>query len=377
MNTTEQSDISQPADTTGALVASGTATLAAAGVPTARLDAEVLLAHACGTDRAGLYAHLSSVVSSDCRSRFDTLVLRRQRREPLQHIVGHQEFWSLDFVVTPDVLIPRPETEMLVELAVAILPEASFAFPLPQEAVDHREPHPSRRSQRKGPPQGGRKLVLEHNNRTARPEEPPPEQARSSRAVSKGSGGVSKGARRKESTVPLGGGRGDAALRLCDLGTGSGCLAVTLARELPLVQVWALDISEAALDVARFNARRHGVAERVHFLPSDGFSAVNGLRFDAIVCNPPYVPSCELQRAQPEIAWEPRSALDGGVTGLAVIRRVVAEAPRYLEDGGWLLMEMGADQRAAVEQLARAAGFSSVSVRTDYAGLPRALVVQR
>jgi release factor glutamine methyltransferase len=294
MNTPAQAEILQPTNTVGALVASGTATLRAAGVPTARLEAEVLLARACGIDRAGLYARWCGVVPSDCRSGFDSLVVRRQRREPLQYIVGNQEFWSLDFVVTPDVLIPRPETELLVEMVVAVL------------------------------------------------------------------------------------GRRAASLRLCDLGTGSGCIAVALARELPLLQVWALDISEAALDVAQINARRHGVAERIHFQPSDAFSAANdGLRFDAIVCNPPYVPSRELQTAPAELAWEPRHALDGGPAGLTVIERIVAEAPRYLEEGGWLLMEMGADQRAAVEQLARAAGFSLVSVRTDYAGLPRALVAQR
>jgi release factor glutamine methyltransferase len=294
MNTPRQAEILQPANTVGALVASGAATLAGAGIPSARLDAEVLLARAYGIDRAGLYARWCGVVPSGCRSHFDSLVVRRQRREPLQYITGNQEFWSLDFFVTADVLIPRPETELLVELALAILPE-----------------------------------------------------------------------------------KGGAPPRLCDLGTGSGCIAVALARELRFVQVWALDISEAALDVAQFNARRHGVAERIRFLPSDGFSAANGLRFDAIVCNPPYVPSHALQRAQPELAWEPRQALDGGPAGLTVMERIVAEAPRHLEEGGCLLMEMGAEQRAAVEQLARTAGFSSVSVQTDYAGLPRALVARR
>ena len=122
---------------------------------------------------------------------------------------------------------------------------------------------------------------------------------------------------------------------------------------------------------------RHGVADRIRFLASDGLSAANGLRFDAIVCNPPYVSSRELQRAQPELAWEPRHALDGGPTGLTVIERIVAEAPGYLKERGWLLMEMGADQGPAVERLARAVGFSSVSIRADYAGLPRALVAQR
>jgi release factor glutamine methyltransferase len=290
----KQSEDPPPADTIATLVESGTAALAAAGVPTARLDAEVLLAHACGIDRAALYARWRGAVPCDCRTRFEGLVVRRQRREPLQYIVGHQEFWSLDFVVTPDVLIPRPETELLVELVLAILLE-----------------------------------------------------------------------------------KGDASLRLCDLGTGSGCIAVALASELPRAQVWALDVSEPALGVAQLNARRHGVGGRIHFVAGDGFSAVKGLRLDAIICNPPYVSSRELRRAQPELAWEPRQALDGGPTALAVIERIVAEAPGYLRERGWLLMEMGADQCTAVEQLARTAGFSSVSVRTDYAGLPRVLVARR
>jgi release factor glutamine methyltransferase len=297
MNTTEQSEILQPTDTVGALVECATAALAAAGIPTARLDAEVLLAHGCCLDRAALYARWRGVVSADCRLRFDAAVARRRRHEPLQYIVGQQEFWSLEFVVTPDVLIPRPETELLVELALAVLSsEARSGFPL---------------------------------------------------------------------------------LHLCDLGTGSGCIAVALARELPHVHVYALDVSEAALDVAQSNARRHAVAEHIHFLASDGFSAVSGLRFDAIVCNPPYVSSGELQGAQPELAWEPRHALDGGPDGLAVIERIATEAPRYLTEGGWLLMEIGAGQGPAVERLAQAAGFSSVSIRADYAGLPRALVARR
>ncbi|MGD0945995.1 MAG: peptide chain release factor N(5)-glutamine methyltransferase [Candidatus Binatia bacterium] len=306
MNTTEQSEILQPTDTVGALVESATAALAAAGIPTARLDAEVLLAHGCCLYRAALYARWLSVVSADCRLRFDAAVARRQRHEPTQYIVGHQEFWSLDFAVTPDVLIPRPETELLVELAVAILPKSAFGF-----------------------------------------------------------------------SLPLREGQGNGRLRLCDLGTGSGCIAVALARELPHAHVWALDVSEAALDVAQLNARRHAAAEHIHFLVSDGFSAASGLCFDAIVCNPPYVSSGELQRAQPELAWEPRRALDGGPNGLAVMERIVAEAPRYLTERGWLLMEIGADQGPAVERLARAAGFSSVSIRADYAGLPRALVARR
>jgi len=361
VNTTEQSEILQPTDTVGALVESATAALAAAGIPTARLDAEVLLAHGCCLDRAALYARWRSVVSADCRLRFDAVVARRQRHEPTQYIVGHQEFWSLNFVVTPDVLIPRPETELLVELALAILSEATFGAPLPGGSVDKCE-RPLDTAPETGPTRGERGKACKTNIQSITP---------SSRPHLAAYRGVPAG---RKSTLLR---EGEHPLRLCDLGTGSGCIAVALTRELPHAHVWALDVSEAALDVAQLNARRHTVAEHIHFLVSDGFSAADGLRFDAIVCNPPYVSSRELQRAQPELAWEPRRALDGGPNGLAVIERIVAEAPRYLTERGWLLIEIGADQGPAVERLARAAGFSSVSIRADYAGLPRALVARR
>ncbi len=290
----ECGEILQSDGTVGALAKSAAAVLAAAGVDSARLNAEVLLALACGIDRAGLYARWRSAVAPDSRWRFDQFVARRRRREPLQYIVGDQEFWSLDFLVSPAVLIPRPETELLVELVL-------------QTVRDTR----------------GR--------------------------------------------VP----------RVCDLGTGSGCIAVALARELPEAEIWALDISEAALAVARLNARKHGVAERIRFMNSDGCSAVRRAGFEVIVCNPPYVSSGELDMAQPELAWEPRQALDGGPTGLTVIERLLAESPASLKPGGWLLMEIGADQGPATERLARAGNFTALSIRPDYAGRPRALVARR
>jgi len=377
VNTTEQSEILQPTDTVGALAESATAALAAVGIPTARLDAEVLLAHGCCLDRAALYARWRSVVSADCRLRFDAAVARRQRHEPTQYIVGHQEFWSLNFVVTPDVLIPRPETELLVELALAILSEATFGAPLPGGSVDKCE-RPLDTAPETGPTRGERGKACKTNIQPITPSSRHPFRlsrvaARSWRRIEGLAAYRGVPAGRKSTLLR----EGEHPLRLCDLGTGSGCIAVALTRELPHAHVWALDVSEAALDVAQLNARRHTVAEHIHFLVSDGFSAADGLRFDAIVCNPPYVSSRELQRAQPELAWEPRRALDGGPNGLAVIERIVAEAPRYLTERGWLLMEIGADQGPAVERLARAAGFSSVSIRADYAGLPRALVARR
>lgn len=300
MNTAAQTDT--PADTAAKLLESASARLADAGIETARLNAEVLLAHACNIDRSALYAGWHRRVPAECRARFETMLTRRLAREPLQYIVGSQEFWSLDFLVTQDVLIPRPETELLVELALR----------LPRAGVQH-------------------------------------------------------GRERAQHAAPL----------LCDLGTGSGCIAVALARELPRAEIWAVDLSAAALAVAAANAQRHAVADRIHFAESDLLVAVGDLRFDAILSNPPYVCSDELQDSQPELGWEPCLALDGGAAGLDVIKRVVTESHPRLKDSGWLIMEIGADQGSAVERLAHAAGFGPVSIQPDYAGLPRALVARR
>ncbi len=283
--------------TVGTVLQLATALLSQAGIATARLDAEVLLACACDVGRAALYARWRDPVPELAFHRFTSMLRRRGQREPLQYIIGHQEFWSLDFTVTSDVLIPRPETELLVELTLGKLSQPSES-----------------------------------------------------------GAGVSA--------------------RICDLGTGSGCIAVALARELPSAEVYALDISAAALAVARMNAHRHGVDARVQLILSDGFSALRGCRFDAIVCNPPYVCTGALAGAQPELSWEPRQALDGGEDGLAVIEPIVAQAPAYLKEGGWLLMEIGAEQGREVEQRARAAHFGAVAVVPDYAGLPRVLTAR-
>ena len=282
--------------TTGQLLVDATRLLATAGIGTPRLDAEVLLAAACGVDRTGLYVRMHEVVRPQQQHDFGSLLARRRAREPLQYIVGSQEFWSLDFMVTPDVLIPRPETERLVEIAL--------------EAV----------------------------RRTSEWE------------------------------------RG---LTLCDLGTGSGCIAVALARELPQAAIWGLDVSAAALAIAVANARRHGVAERLHFVHSDLFERVEPRRFEVIVANPPYVPADEMAHLQPEVTWEPRGALNGGAAGLDVIERVLTEARARLVDGGWMIMEIGAAQSAAVAGLATVAEFREVSVAHDAAGLPRVLRARR
>jgi len=283
-------DLTAPRRSIDQLLVDATAALEDAAVGTPRLDAEVLLARACGLNRTELYVRGREAVAAPCLAAFHTMLARRLRREPLQYIVGTEEFWSLEFMVTPDVLIPRPETELLVELALSSSPRAAA---------------------------------------------------------------------------------------LCDVATGSGCIAVALARELPHAQVWGLDISLAALDVAAANAQRHGVGERLHLAVSNLLAAVGTRRFDVITCNPPYVASGEIASLQPELAWEPRRALDGGDAGLTVIRRVLATVPDHLVDGGWLLMEIGADQAGAVSALARQARYTTWRIQDDYAGLPRVFMARR
>ena len=172
------------------------------------------------------------------------------------------------------------------------------------------------------------------------------------------------------------GGRADAPPRLCDVGTGSGCIAVALARELRDARVVAVDVSGAALELAARNAAMHRVADRIAFVVSDLFDGLApDLRFDVIASNPPYVGCGE--PTSPEIAFEPAAAVAAGGDGLAVIRRLIVEAPRRLRAGGWLVMEFGCEQEVAVRRLAEAAGLADIGVIADLAGLPRVLVARQ
>lgn len=276
-----------PTPTCADLLGEAEVVLRAAGVPTARLDAEVLLATALCVDRSGLYCRLRQPVPDDARSLFAAMLERRRRREPVAYITGVREFWSLPFRVTPAVLVPRPETELLVE------------------------------------------SVLQ---RVA----------------------------------------GRPAVTIWDVGTGSGCLAVALARELSGARIVATDVSLAALAVARANASALGVADRVTFACSDLGAAVRADRsFDVIVSNPPYLAGDG--PLAPELAWEPAEALKAGADGLGVIRRLVGEAALRLAHDGLFVMELGIGQEEGVRALA-AAGLADVAVRPDYAGIPRVLI---
>lgn len=259
------------------------------GCPTPRLDAEVLLAHALGIDRVRLYVEYERPLSEAELARFRELVRRRAAREPVACIRGFKEFWSLTFEVNPAVLIPRPETELLVEEALRIA-------------------------------------------------------------------------------------RGLVAPRVVDVGTGSGAVAVVLARELGR-PVMATDSSPAALEVARRNAAQH--AAQVELLLADLLSPFREGAFDLVVSNPPYVPSGEFATAPPELSFEPRSALDGGADGLDIVRALVQQAARVLAPGGWLLVEVGMGQAPEAAALMEAAGFAEVGRVRDLAGIERVVTGHR
>lgn len=268
-----------------------------AGAGTPRLDAELLLMEALGWSREDLYRNPEGELRDLQAERFESLVSRRLRAEPVAYMTGTQEFWSLDFRVTPDVLIPRPETEHLVETAVEFL------------------------ASRPGP------------------------------------------------------------CRVLEIGTGSGAVAVCLAKECTGAEIWATDVSAPALDVARDNASRHGVEGKIQWLRGDLFAPLQGLagRFDVLVSNPPYVPSGEIGSLQRDVRdWEPVMALDGGADGMDFYRRLARGGGRYLRDGGLLAVEVGAEQGGVVSRLFDAeAGFHGVRVRRDHAGLPRVVTAER
>ncbi len=286
-----------------ACVASGTLLLEQAGIETARLDAECLVAAGLGCPRWRLILEPNRRLSPEEFGRILRLLQRRERREPLAYVLGVREFWSLPMAVSAGVLVPRPETETLVEAALAAWGEMRGAS---------RE--------------GGATIV-----------------------------------------------------ELC---TGSGAVAIALAKELPAARLLATDVSWRALRVARANAARHGVAERIEFLRGDLWRAVNGQApagsVDLVVANPPYIRSPELATLMPEVQWEPRLALDGGADGLRVLRAIVASSPDRIRPGGFLLLEIGAEQAEAVGALLAASGrFGPPRVLPDLAGRPRVVVARR
>jgi release factor glutamine methyltransferase len=278
-----------------------------AGVPEARREAGSLLAHVIERDRTFILAHADDPISERQLERFREVVASRGTGKPLQYITGHQEFYGLDFEVNGHVLIPRPETELLVETALSLLADAK------------------------------------------------------------------------------------APLLICDVGSGSGCIVITLLHELqqrrdqPEVRAVAIDISEAALEVAKRNAARHSVSDRISFIVSDGFAAldrndyVNRRElFDIVVSNPPYVRSDAIAGLQREVRdFEPRLALEAGADGLSVIARLLGEAAGFLKPNGHFLFEIGFDQHEAVERLIDPAVWKQLAIHPDLQGIPRTVVLEK
>jgi release factor glutamine methyltransferase len=259
-----------------------------------RASAEVLLAHLLSEDRLFLYLNYDRPMETEELTAFRTFVRRRLAGEPNQYITGMQEFWSLPFRVSPDVLIPRPETEVLLETVLEFL----------------GSPHPE--------------------------------------------------------------------VRVVDLGTGSGAIAVALARELPVINIVATDSSMAAVEQAQENALLNQIDSKIHFVCADMFTAFSSAspKFTVVATNPPYVSHAEFSKLSPEIRdYEPRYALDGGPDGLATIRRIIKEAPTVLSPKGALIMEIGADQAEGVSALVKdSQHYESYRIIRDYSGLDRVLL---
>ncbi len=279
------------------LLVQGSRVLEKAGIESPSNEAQAVMAALLGVNRAGVIQRLRDELAEEDRRRYTAWIARREKREPLQYILGQVEFCGRMFAVNPATLIPRPETELLVSEGAAFIRET---------------------------------------------------------------GGI----------------------LIADIGTGSGCVAVSLAAEHPSAEFFAVDSSRPALETAAENARKHGVEGRVRLEEGDLFGPLEkeGLsgRLDLIVTNPPYVPTGDIPSLQPEVRFEPLSALSGGPDGLDVIRRIIRDAPAFLKPAGALMMEIGFGQAEAVHALVAAEpGLGFVRFVKDFAGIERVLVAKK
>jgi release factor glutamine methyltransferase len=279
-----------------AAILEATETLREGGVPEARREAGSLLQYVIDRDRTYIISHAEDLITAEQQQSFRLCVERRAKGEPLQYITGRQAFYGLDFEVTKDVLIPRPETELLVEAALRLID------------VEPAEPF------------------------------------------------------------------------VCDVGTGSGCIAVALLHENKRASAVGIDFSVAAIRVARRNARRHSVNGRISFVVADCLSAIKAgnPRFDLVVSNPPYIAGSALEGLQREVRdHEPRVALTPGVDGLSMIRRLLVESGAIVKVGGHLLLEIGFDQGAGVERLIDRSVWKLLDIQQDLQGIPRVVALQK
>ncbi|MDP2306129.1 MAG: HemK/PrmC family methyltransferase [Pseudomonadota bacterium] len=318
------------------ILASTAAWLKERGIPSARLDAELLIGHVLGFDRVKVYLSYDRPFADDELERLRPLVRRRGNREPLAWVIGHKEFYGRDFIVTPGVLVPRPDTETLIEAALEWLPAST-------SSGGGGEPPATPPGT---PNEGPRVLPWAAADQPAAPAEPTP-------------AGPGK---------PL---SDEPPVYVADIGSGTGCIGLTLALERPAVRLFAVDRSEEALAATRANVAKHGLGQRAAVLRGDLLAAIPAARtLDWIVSNPPYIPSLDIDSLQPEVRdHEPRLALDGGGDGLEVYRRLVPAAAARARHG--VLFEVGAGQAAAVAALLTATGMAEVRVWKDLAGTER------
>jgi release factor glutamine methyltransferase len=275
--------------------------LTSAQVGSPRMNAELLLRFTLGCDRAYLFAHPERELTAEEQARYFETLDQRGRGVPAQYITGHQEFWGMDFIVTPAVLIPRPETEHVIETVLKLIKEC---------------------------PDGDR--------------------------------AASPGYQR----------------RIVDAGTGSGCIALALANELPQAEIHATDISSAALEIAHVNAARHQYENRVHLHETDLLQGLEPGRFDFVVSNPPYVGESEEDQVQLEVRkFEPRNAVFAGPTGLEVIERLIPQAHAALKPAGWLVMEISGTIADGVKRML--SGWQQVQITNDLQGIPRVASAQK
>jgi len=283
------------------------ARLTEARVPSPRMNAELLLRFILDSDRAYLYAHPERELMPEEQARYDEVLRQRARGVPAQYITGHQEFWGMDFIVTPAVLIPRPETEHLIETVLKLAC------------------HPEERSE---------------------------------------GSAVANDQRRTTSD------------RIVDVGTGSGCIAIALAKELPNAEIHATDISPDALEIAEANAARHQMQTRINFHDTDLLRGLESESFDLVVSNPPYVGESEEDQVQLEVRkFEPRNAVFAGPTGLEVIERLIPQAQRVLKPGGWLILEVSGSIAGGVRRLLKE--WTNLRITSDLQGIPRVALAQK
>lgn len=323
---------------------------ASKGLPQPRLEAELLLAHVLGITRLKLFMDLERPLDEREIAAYREAVRRRARRVPLAYITNRREFLGFEFEVTADVLVPRPETEHLIEAVAA--------------ALAQRAPHASA-SARRWFAQAAITLQLGEEESARIWRDLPTAQQRALAAA-----GASEAA-----------GGGTAPLRFADIGTGSGIVAICLCRLYPEIQGVAVDLSPQALEVARRNAARHQVQARLEFRQGHLLEPLRSgdtcAALDLVVANLPYVEEGEMAGLEPELHHEPRMALAAGADGLALIRELIAQAPTMLLPGGILALEIGHRQGAAVRDLMEAAGFVGVHVRKDLAGHDRVVMGAR